>query len=201
MDKGICNLEIYRETAIEAEIFYTDISGLDIENAKSFVSEYRIKKVEKLRTDEDKRRSLGAELLLIYALKEYGIHKPLEFVENEHGKPYLKDACGLNFNLSHSGNVAACVVSKRQAGIDVEAKDRSSEQIAEKYFLKDEKKYPFGYIWTRKEALAKAAGVGISIGLDKFSVVSDKVILNDVVYSLYSIEPEIKGYYLAVCVK
>lgn len=201
MKDDIFGIEIYEEWALGAEVFYADISKIDIDNAKKCVSEYRLKKVEALKKSDDKRRSLGAELLLMYALKKHGIIHPIEFETDNYGKPYLKNCDKIKFNLSHSGDVAVCAVSTKAVGVDIEKSNRISEQIADRYFSAEEKKQPFAYIWTRKEALAKASGIGITIGFDKFAVIDDEVELQGESYLLKSITPQISGYCLALCVK
>ena len=79
----------------------------------------------------DKARSAGAELLLNYGLKHQfkEFVPPAEFGTGEHGKPFLKpnqtgilqpEGETLHYNLSHSADYAACVISDRPVGIDIE---------------------------------------------------------------------------------
>ena len=105
------------------------------------------------------------------------------FAYGDHGKPYLNTS-NLSFNVSHSGNMAAYVVScGRKVGVDVEFVGRkvSHEQIARRFFAREEtaalqaepeekRSRVFFGIWTLKEAYLKARGTGISIPLDSFAV-------------------------------
>jgi 4'-phosphopantetheinyl transferase len=111
----------------------------------------------------------------------------LVFMENEFGKPALHASLastGLSFNSSHSGPVAVIAVGRsRHIGIDVEAVRpiKDAEKIAARFFSSqesaalaaldpDERNAGFLHCWTRKEAVIKALGGGLSIPLDSFAV-------------------------------
>ncbi len=111
----------------------------------------------------------------------------LLFTENEFGKPALQAplaSTGLSFNSSHSGPVAVIAVGRsRQIGIDVEAVRpiKDAEKIAARFFSSqesaamaaldpDDRNTGFLHCWTRKEAVIKALGGGLSIPLDSFAV-------------------------------
>jgi 4'-phosphopantetheinyl transferase len=101
-----------------------------------------------------------------------------------HGKPYLLDAAGVEFNVSHSKGVILIGISRAGAvGVDVEAVDgalvppgelldlaRASllpEDIVqvEREGSEDGRLQAFCGFWTRKEAVAKADGRGIGVPL------------------------------------
>jgi len=88
------------------------------------------------------------------------------------------------FSISHSGNIAACAFSDCEAGFDVEYMRRGRDVVplAERFFTKEETCYVAGskdrsaafyYIWTRKEAFLKAAGIGLRVKLSAFSVLEE----------------------------
>ena len=97
----------------------------------------------------------------------------LRLDHNAHGKPYLRDLPHWQFNLSHSKRHIAiiCGQTPHALGIDIESYPRtirpavieaslSAKEYA--YYLKSAE--PLRYwlqVWTLKEALLKAAGVGI----------------------------------------
>jgi 4'-phosphopantetheinyl transferase len=106
------------------------------------------------------------------------------------GKPELPGA-PLRFNLAHSGDVALVAVTQaRDVGVDVETRredaDRwslvhhaltSRERRRVESMPRARRADAFLSIWTRKEALLKAAGVGLAIDparvqLDDSSVVA-----------------------------
>lgn len=99
----------------------------------------------------------------------------------EQGKPYLADYPELAFNLSHSANAMVIAVGWHcQIGVDLETcRPRAGLQgLVEKCFAKEEVAYwnslpnaqqtiEFYRFWTRKEALVKATGRGIVLGLNQ----------------------------------
>lgn len=108
----------------------------------------------------------------------------LEFIEGPYGKPALKQASYLQFNLTHSHELALLAVTQDQAiGIDVEYNQRKAHllDIAKRFFAKEEyqqlldlppsqQQAGFFRCWTLKEALIKAIGLGFSYPLDDFAV-------------------------------
>ena len=153
------------------------------------VSEYRRKKVDKMKFPNDKRRSLAAGLLLQKALGELGIdEKTIVFETNQNGKPFIKcenQNSGLkavHFNLSHSGDYAMCVIGDNPVGCDVERVRKIDLKLADRFFAPLEieliRSQPsnesqintFFRLWTLKESYIKALGKGLSLGLDSFSI-------------------------------
>lgn len=138
---------------------------------------------------DHRREYLISQAFLRSVLGHYSRCQPaeLEFERNASGKPALKlapdELTDLHFNLSHSSELMACVVSGAGAvGVDVEPLngDESMLSMAEHYFSVQEldalQALPdaqqgarFKQVWTLKEAYIKARGEGLSIGLDAFS--------------------------------
>jgi 4'-phosphopantetheinyl transferase len=111
----------------------------------------------------------------------------LEFREGNHGKPFLtgeSQALGLQFNVSHSRDLALVAVSRiGEIGVDLEWVRSNLEQaeIASRFFSDNEaarirelsgspQVHHFFELWTCKEAFVKARGGGISFGLRRFEV-------------------------------
>ncbi|MGD0097319.1 MAG: 4'-phosphopantetheinyl transferase superfamily protein [Terracidiphilus sp.] len=109
----------------------------------------------------------------------------IAFATNRHGKPYIAECPALHFNVSHSGGLGAIAFSNAgEVGIDVEATDRDIEalEIATANFTKreaamvaaaetaQEQARIFLRLWTRKEAILKAAGSGLLGGLEGVDV-------------------------------
>lgn len=110
------------------------------------------------------------------------------FGEGDHGKPFLAGAhsgSGIEFNVSHSGDVFLYAVSRgRPVGVDVERKNegREIEKLAQRYFAPAEARLlleeappkdrldSFYRCWTRKEAYLKARGTGLTTKLHTFEV-------------------------------
>jgi phosphopantetheinyl transferase len=103
--------------------------------------------------------------------------KNLRYEEN--GKPVC-DNCYVS--ISHSGNFVAVCKSALPVGIDIEclSKDINWQRLAERYFSLDEIEFlnlnpckeVFLEIWTKKEALSKISGNGLSDIFKKVSVFS-----------------------------
>jgi 4'-phosphopantetheinyl transferase len=111
----------------------------------------------------------------------------LRFEYGDLGKPRLSAAQGgkgLHFNLSNSHELALlAVASDRELGVDVEYLDRRTDgaAIARRFFAPREKQFleqsppaerqaTFFRCWTRKEAVLKAFGVGLTFPLDRVEV-------------------------------
>lgn len=108
---------------------------------------------------------------------------PLEVAPG--GKPFVPG--GPQFNLSHSGSFAALIIGDaRPVGVDVEAAGRQADvlRIAERFFVRhecdalhaasDAERDPlFLRLWTAKEALMKATGLGMRLPPDRISVQLD----------------------------
>lgn len=104
----------------------------------------------------------------------------LEFHYNAQGKPGLPG--GPNFNLSHSGSLAALAVCRdARVGIDIEYWRPVEEGLAQRFFSDAEtaeltalppaqQEAGFFACWTRKEAIIKAVGLGLSMPLRAFDV-------------------------------
>lgn len=110
--------------------------------------------------------------------------RKLEIGFNQHGKPYLPLRYRLGFNLSHSENLAVIAIGRNQRiGIDIERLVQPwgghvlAQQVfsAEEYrsftaLPDDELLISFLTCWTRKEALVKALGLGLTLDLCEISV-------------------------------
>lgn len=111
-------------------------------------------------------------ILLIHALREEGVFKEMpEFSYNEHDKPFLKNYPGWYFNISHSKTAVCCVLSRKEMGIDIEEVGEYKESLAayicndkelESLHDSENKADDFYKLWTRKEAVFKMIGSGIT---------------------------------------
>ena len=110
----------------------------------------------------------------------------VEVRETTWGKPCLAAGDGLQFNVSHSEDLLLIAVSRRPVGIDVEhiRPLEDIEMIAQSVFSRDEietwrelekeeKLEAFFRLWTRKEALLKGIGLGITEHAQAVSVFFD----------------------------
>lgn len=141
---------------------------------------WRLTKVQSLKKEEDKIRSVAAFLLLERALQDLGIPFVPEFAYEEFGKPYLP-GYPVHFSLSHTKNAVACAVSGCPIGVDVQEKVEYSSRLADKICSDAEckalekakdKALALTALWTKKEALAKCNGKGLR---ERFSALEGEV--------------------------
>jgi 4'-phosphopantetheinyl transferase len=104
------------------------------------------------------------------------------FRANRFGKPELAGPASLNFSLSHCRSIAVLAVAHGQpVGVDVEEVKPIEPEVADMHFSAMELSHlnrlhgdawlsGFYRCWTRKEAILKAEGVGLSRALDSFDV-------------------------------
>lgn len=141
---------------------------------------WRLQKVESLKKEADKIRSVAAFLLLERALQDLGIPFVPEFAYEDFGKPYLPGYPVL-FSLSHTKNAVACAVSDCPIGVDVQEKVEYSPRLADRICSDAErtalenakdKDLALTALWTKKEALAKCNGKGLG---ERFSSLEEGV--------------------------
>ena len=108
----------------------------------------------------------------------------LELINNTYSKPFLKNS-NIEFNMSHSRNMVCYVIAfNNKIGVDIEFYDNSIDimEISEVVFTKKEiklikslnnkEKYKIFYtFWTKKEALVKAIGKGLSYPINTIEVI------------------------------
>jgi 4'-phosphopantetheinyl transferase len=133
------------------------------------------------------RRFVAGRARLRLVLSEYLDVRAanIRFAYGPQGKPALAlppEALPLHFNLSHTGDLAALALSGEvPLGVDVERVAKVTVDVAGRLFsvaeqaalraLPDaERDRGFFRCWTRKEAMVKALGGGLSIELASFDV-------------------------------
>lgn len=105
----------------------------------------------------------------------------VDFIFHEHKKPTVKD---IEFNISHTGDYVLIAISPKPVGIDVEYLNREFDfkSILDITFSKKEIDFigndevnptNFYVMWTRKEALLKASGEGVSDNLHLIECLSE----------------------------
>ena len=88
----------------------------------------------------------------------------MEFLYNEHGKPYIEG--GPFFSISHCKEAIVVALDDQPIGIDVEAIRNVDQDLILRTMNEEEQKQihsnrDFTRLWTQKEAIVKAQGVGI----------------------------------------
>lgn len=145
-----------------------DISDADFEKYFLLMSDEKRKTVEHFRSEEDKKRSIAADMLARLAVSERcGIPEAdISFYREQGGKPHVRGDI-TEFNVSHSADIVVCAVSDKPIGVDVEKIRDIDLGIANRFFTKNEIRYVgnsirnFFEIWTKKEAAVKRDGAGL----------------------------------------
>ena len=153
-----------------------------------FVTDTEMERAKRFHRHQDGTSHLvGRGLVRILLSKHNGISiVPEEFQTNSWGKPALPES-GVEFSISHAGDLVWVALCRSAAvGIDVEELNKIVAphdlckvfhplECAEIQGLpEDEAKVAFLRCWTRKEAVVKALGQGLSAALDNFRVRTDE---------------------------
>ena len=148
------------------------------------LSREEITHAERLRSAEQRTQFKASRAALRLLLGQYLQADPaaLEFSAGPHGKPHLKDEAHLTFSVSHTNTITVIAIARdMKVGVDVEElRDvPDCEVLARRFFAPVEattlsqldpaqRSVAFLTTWTRKEAIVKASGEGITGGLDGF---------------------------------
>lgn len=147
-----------------------------VASSYKLLSLQRLQKIDSLKKSAARVNSAVVYLLLRYALKnEYDINTSPEFVFGKNGKPYLKDNKDIFFNLSHSRNSCACIISDKETAVDI-AEFRKISMNTAKYYCSptelsiikniddpSEQNKILVRIWSIKECYSKIDGSGLSM--------------------------------------
>lgn len=160
----------------------------------------------------DRRTFMAVHALLRMILAMYSdcSAAELSFHHGSHGKPVLAHGGKLHFNLSHADKVAMLGVASREIGVDVERfrPDFSWRPIARHFFSEAERRHvesapepmqaeAFFRCWTRREAYAKACGLGIGMAEIPAGITNDVLFDGAKRWSICSI-PAYEGYVAAL---
>ena len=171
---------------MNTRIYAMNAQGRDFteERFLPYVSEGRRQEARKRRKDRDRQLYLAAEVLLNRSLQLEGrsLPLPVPYTRNPYGKPCLPKWAGRYANWSHSGTWVICVLSDREAGIDLQEAGKEPKealihrtlQPEELAFYEqapaDRKKRLFYEYWVLKESFLKSKGTGFHTSLDTFYI-------------------------------
>ena len=143
-------------------------------------------RASRLRAGEVRSRFVARRRALREILAAYTGLAPasITYSQNDYGKPAIACDGMVSFSTSHSGSLGVVAVRRRGSiGVDVERvrADAADEAIAKRFFAPEEaaalarmepheRRGGFFNAWTRKEAIVKAVGSGLSIPLHAFEV-------------------------------
>lgn len=154
-----------------------DVRTFPLERALQSLWPQRKRKALRYLRETDRRRSAAAGILMKYAA---GISEESQLRYNRFGKPLPIGKRG-GFNLSHGGNYIVMASWDGEIGVDIEQIRPWERAVAEKCFARQELEWldseksdeNFYRLWTAKESIMKAAGLGFSLPPESFSLIPE----------------------------
>ncbi|WP_214226796.1 4'-phosphopantetheinyl transferase superfamily protein [Pedobacter sp. B4-66] len=151
-------------------------------------------KATEFKNQNDAKRYLASKFVSKNILAHFVSTPASEIVFKQiaNKKPYIDE---IEFNISHSANYLLIAVSSVEVGIDIELvkPDFNTELLLEHCFDQGErnfinrqssKAHGFYYAWTRKEAILKATGEGLTDHLNELNCLTNQMIRNGITYRL-----------------
>ena len=173
---------------IEVWLARLDLDVNQVMQCTKLLSGDELSRADRFHFEGDRRRFVVARGVLRTLLGGYLDIAPaaLAFSYTQHGKPFTENCTQIHFNVSHSGEHALYAISPScRLGVDIESLDRDIDynSLASRFFTPREcavllrvpepdRKRAFLSCWTRKEAVVKALGNGLSLPLDQFEVMA-----------------------------
>lgn len=154
-------------------------------SAESLLNSEELHRAQRYYFARHRRRFTIARALLRLILARYLQLSPhdLEFTTNEYGKPALLHTSQIQFNLSHSRDLALLAIGQQYPlGVDLEFfSGRPFQGISHMMFSPQEiqayaairpsmRSLAFFHVWAQKEAFIKACGMGLSYPTQTFDV-------------------------------
>ena len=144
-----------------------DLDEKAYEKAYFLMSEDRKRKADSFRFEDDRKRSVAADLLLRELASER-LHKSPEdilIMNDRNGAPYIEGE-NVFVSISHSGEYAAAVIGDKRVGIDIEKIRKAEDAVIRRICNEKETAYIFDVtgserdrrfieVWTFKEAYYK----------------------------------------------
>jgi 4'-phosphopantetheinyl transferase len=177
----------------------------------------RRKRLDQLKVEKEKLRSISAGLLFRHAYIDSGKSSrewdEVSIKYGEYGKPYVEGYEEFHYSISHSGEYVLCATDNSEIGADLQEMRNWNPRTAKRFF--DESEYTriinmqeamqtreFYRIWTAKESVAKLSGRGLGAGIEhlvtnrEYSKIKD--IRTDTSFNIRMYE-EVEGYIICIC--
>jgi len=175
------------DATIEVRLAQLDLDADRVDYYASLLSNDEQFRANRFHLERDRRRFIVARgILRVLLASRLGTTPPeVAFSYAKNGKPLVADyPPQIHFNISHSKERVLYAISNRCAlGVDIEYMNRDIDydSLAERFFSRREhaelqlipeadRKRAFFACWTRKEAVIKATGDGLSLPLSRFEV-------------------------------
>lgn len=196
----------------KTEVFFAETVNFDswFSNLKNYISNDEKLRADKFYSDTDRKTYVLCHAILRIILSaRLNIH-PLEipFIKGSNNKPGLPDNQAF-FNISHTREAFAIAFSKDfNVGIDLEKIKHNLDirSIIKSYFSikeqncihssKSEEMATFFKLWTRKEALLKAIGTGITVNLNRVDVSGRVNLIEMKSFDSMNVGTQLSEYYI-----
>lgn len=160
------------------------------QQALALLPDARCARAKACRDEKTRLGIIGAGLLLRYALDT---DAAAQICCGVYGKPSLPGRA--EFSLSHGG-LAVLAVSDAPVGADAEQLERTASAAhlvrlltpEEAQWLCETPDARFSVLWTRKEAVMKATGLGLRLAPSAIDVLADTVYVADMTLHLQTLE-------------
>lgn len=168
------------------------------------VSDEKKARLLRYRYDIDRKIGIYSDVLLrcMIGMTPSVDYKEINIKTSCTGKPYLASFPYYQFNISHTKNAVAAVLSEEPVGIDIEKIRDVDISIADKVFSDNEltwmhnktedKNLRFFNVWTKKEALVKYVGTGLTNDLKLLDVTGS---FSHEKFSTFMVD----GYVISIC--
>lgn len=159
-----------------------DIQWEKIQTYLNILNQADQKNITQYKFNKDKCRSLVGKMLLLHIIKKHEDYYPriLPAINyTRHKKPFIMSMQG-HFNISHAEDWVVCVYTRHgEIGIDIEKKhiiDLSNYKaiMTSNEYLRATHNHDFDFdffqLWTLKEAIMKAEGLGFYLSPTSFEI-------------------------------
>lgn len=191
------------------QINICDVDSAHFENWFNQMDNERKNIILQTKIEHKRNLRIAADALCRKAISDFCGISPSEiiFKYTQTGKPFAK-GLPVHFSISHSGDMAVCVVSDNEVGIDIEKIRSINPRICEKFateeeieYIRNSKKGLFE-IWTLKEAYFKCIGTGLNKDIKNvsFDICENNIICSDKGYKL-SFHDTNPNYICSICEK
>lgn len=158
----------------------TKIQWSDIQTQISILHETDQEMIRQYKFDKDKCRALLGKMLLLYTIKKqeaYHLNRLPQLSYSPYKKPFIASMHG-HFNISHAGDWVICAYSQQgEIGIDIEKEScidiRDYKAVltpSEYQRAHNQSDFDFFQLWTLKEAIMKAEGLGFYLSPTSFEI-------------------------------
>lgn len=154
---------------------------------------------------------IGRDERILRAAGEYlGVEgERLSVIREERGKPRLTGADDVFISVSHSADIWLCAFYDGEVGVDIQIHNAADYlAIARRFFCEDEIEYvaargaeAFFDVWAAKESYMKYTGLGLSQGLNSFSVAGPLGLYGAVGGAMLVHSRAFEGYSFCACAR